>query len=87
MNHARPRYYRRVRLFCEVPIYVVAGETGVSAGRYAAIETGRREPNPTEQRLIEHFLQDKLRVVFEIDGPVPPWLRDGSSNAIAGGGE
>lgn len=87
MNRARPLYYRRVRLFCEVPVQVVAGAIGISASRIAAIETGQRQPNPTERRLIEHFLQDKLRMVFEMDGPVPAWLQNGSSNAIAGGVE
>jgi hypothetical protein len=32
-------------------------------------------PNPTERRLIERFLQDKLRMVLAMDGPVPDWLR------------
>jgi hypothetical protein len=82
MNRARPHFYRRVRLFCELPLHIVASATGVSAGRIAAIETGRREPNPTERRLIERFLQDKLRMVLEMDGPAPEWMR-GPTNALA----
>jgi hypothetical protein len=82
MNRYRPSFYRRVRLFCEIPIHVVASATGVSAGRIAAIETGRRDPNPTERRLIEHFLQDKLRTVLEMDGPAPEWMRT-PSKALA----
>jgi transcriptional regulator with XRE-family HTH domain len=82
MNRARPYFYRRVRLFCELSVHVVASATGVSAGRIAAIETGRREPNPTERRLIEHFLQDKLRMVLEMDGPAPEWMRP-PSKALA----
>jgi hypothetical protein len=75
MNRYRPYFYRRVRLFCELPLHIVASSTGISASRVAAIETGRREPNPTEQRLIERFLRDNLRAVLEMDGPVPDWLR------------
>ena len=83
MNRARPFFYRRVRLFCELSVHIVASATGISASGIAAIETGQRQPNPTERRLIEHFLLDKLRMVFEMDGPVPAWLQDG----IAGGDE
>ena len=75
-NDARPAYYRRVRLFCELRIHIVASATGISANRVAAIETGRRAPNPTERRLLERFLQDKLRFVIEMDGPIPQWLRE-----------
>jgi len=82
VNRFRPYFYRRVRLFCELPIHIMASATGISAGRYAAIETGQREPNPTERRLIERFLQDKLRMTLDMDGPVPDWLRP-SSEALA----
>jgi hypothetical protein len=75
-NH-RPYFYRRVRLFCELPPSAVSLATGVSEYRYVAIETGRREPNPTERRLIESFLRDKLQSIVEMEGPVPSWL-DGS---------
>jgi hypothetical protein len=75
MNDARFAYYRRIRLFCELPIHIVASATGISSSRIAAIETGRRAPNPTERRLLERFLQDKLRFVETMDGPVPDWLR------------
>jgi hypothetical protein len=75
MNKARPCFYRRVRLFCELSVHIVSSATGISASRILAIETGRREPNPTERRVIERFLQDKLRMVIEMDGPVPDWLR------------
>jgi len=75
MNEARPAYYRRIRLFCELPIHIVASATGISSTRIAAIETGLRAPNPTERGLLERFLQDKLRFVMIMDGPVPDWLR------------
>ncbi len=75
MNRARPYFYRRVRLFCELRISHVASATGISPSRIQAIETGQREPNPTEQRILERFLQDKLRAVLEMDGPLPSWLR------------
>jgi hypothetical protein len=75
MNRARPYFYRRVRLFCELRISHVSSATGISPNRIAAIEVGLRMPNPTERRLIERFLQDKLRMVLAMDGPVPDWLR------------
>jgi hypothetical protein len=84
MNHARPGYYRRVRLFCELRISHVASATGISANRIAEIEVGRRLPNSTERRLIERFLQDKLRMILAMDGPVPEWLR-APSVSITGG--
>jgi hypothetical protein len=75
MNNARSAYYRRVRTFCELPIHAVASATGISSSRIAAIETGRRAPNPTERRLLERFLQDKFRFVMNMDGPLPDWLQ------------
>jgi len=87
MNHARPGYYRRVRLFCELRISHISGATGISCSRIAAIETGQRLPNTTERRLIERFLQDKLRMVLAMDGPVPAWLRAPSASSITGGGD
>ena len=85
MNRARPYFYRRVRLFCELRISHVSSATGISPNRLAAIEVGLRAPNPTERRLIERFLQDKLRMILAMDGPVPEWLRV-SSVALPGGG-
>lgn len=84
MNHARPGYYRRVRLFCELRISHVSSATGISPSRIAAIEVGLRQPNPTERRLLERFLQDKLRMILAMDGPVPAWLR-APSVSITGG--
>jgi hypothetical protein len=60
----------------------VTGVTGISASRIAAIETGMQDPNPTERCLIERFLQDKLRMTLDMDGPVPDWLRS-PSEALA----
>lgn len=74
VNHSRPFFYRRVRLFCELRLGTVSAATGIGVARLVAIETGRRAPNPTERRLIERFLRDRLRVVFELDGPIPAWL-------------
>jgi len=74
MNRYRPNFYRRLRLFLELPLHIVASATGVSAGRVAAIETGRREANPTERRLIEGFLRVKFEEVLKTDGPAPDWL-------------
>ena len=85
MNKARPYFYRRVRLFCELRISHVSSATGISPSRIAAIEVGLRQPNPTERRLLERFLQDKLRAVFAMDGPVPDWLRV-PSMVLTGGG-
>jgi hypothetical protein len=85
MNRARPCYYRRVRLFCELPLHIVAAATGISASRIALIETGARPANETERRLLERFLQDKLRNVLAMDGPVPEWLR-APATALAEGG-
>jgi transcriptional regulator with XRE-family HTH domain len=70
-----PAYFRRIRMFCGLPIYLVASATGISASRLQAIENCRREPNPTERRLLEGFLRDKLACVLAIDGPPPDWLR------------
>jgi hypothetical protein len=75
MNRYRPLFYRRVRLFCELPIHVVARVTGLSAYRVAAIETGRSKPNEAERGALERFLQDRLSLVLAEDGPVPDWLR------------
>lgn len=75
MNSSRPFFYRRVRLFCELHLGTVSAATGIAVARLVAIETGRRSPNPTERRLLERFLRDRLRVTFELEGPVPPWLR------------
>lgn len=83
MNHARPNYYRRIRLFCELRIAHVASATGISASRIAAIETGLRAPNATERRLLERFLRDKLEMTFAMDGPLPSWLA--LSKVLAGG--
>jgi hypothetical protein len=85
MNHARPCYYRRIRLFCELRIAHVSSATGISPTRIAAIEVGLRAPNPTERRLLERFLQDKLRMVLAMDGPVPDWLRVPSISLTGGG--
>lgn len=80
MNHARPYFYRRVRLFCELRVSHVSSATGISPTRIMAIETGRRMANSTERRLLERFLQDKLRMILEMDGPFRngcafhPWL-------------
>jgi len=79
MNKARPYFYRRVRLFCELRISHVSSATGISPGRIAAIEVGLRVPNATERRLLERFLQDKLRMVISLDGPLPDWLRTPSA--------
>jgi hypothetical protein len=73
-----------VRLFCELRISHVSSATGISSSRIADIEVGRRQPNPTERRLLERFLQDKLRMVLAMDGPPPPWLRT-PSVSITGG--
>jgi hypothetical protein len=78
MNTARPLYYRRVRLFCELKLHHVASVTGISASRIAAIEVGQRDANPTEQRILERFYRDKLAMVLEMDGPLPAWLREPS---------
>lgn len=86
MNSARPWYYRRVRLFCELKIHAVSSATGISASRLQAIETGRRLPNAVERRILERFLQDKLRMVVAMDGPIPVWLR-GPSASLAEEGE
>lgn len=74
MNHVRPNFYRRVRLFCELPIHIVSSATGISSSRLQGIETGQREPNPTEQRILERFLLDKLEMTIQMDGPIPAWL-------------
>lgn len=57
-------------MFCELPIGAVSRATGISESRVAGIETGQREPNSTELHLIQRFLADRLRMVFESDGPV-----------------
>ncbi len=74
MNRYRPLFYRRVRLFCELTVRIVSLATGVSENRVAQIETGRRQPNPTEARLIESFLRAKLKMVLESEGPIPEWM-------------
>ncbi len=70
----RPLFYRRVRLFCQLTVRIVSLATGVSESRIAQIETGRREPNPTEARLIESFLRAKLKMILESEGPIPDWM-------------
>jgi hypothetical protein len=70
----RSNFYKRVRLFCELRVRHVSQATGVSEFAIAQIEKGRREPNPVERRLIESFLRDRLKMVFEMDGPMPAWV-------------
>ncbi len=74
MNKYRPFFYRRVRLFCELTVNAVSSATGVSASRIAQIETGMRQANQVEARLIEGFLHDKLKMILELEGPIPDWM-------------
>jgi hypothetical protein len=76
-----PTFYRRITMFCEVPVSAVSWATGVTEGRYAAIENGKREPNDTERRLIESFLRDRLQIVLDMEGPFPSWIAQLSSIA------
>jgi hypothetical protein len=79
MSRSQPRFYRRVRRFCELPVHIVSSATGISISRIQAIETGAREANPTERRLLERFLQNKLRAVFQMEGGAPKWIRVSSA--------
>lgn len=78
-------FYRRVRLFCELPLRSVESATGISVGRIAAIETGQREPNSAERKALESYLSARLRIAIEQDGPIPEWLR--APSAVVAGGE
>lgn len=63
-------------MFCELPVRAVSLATGVSETRITDIETGRRQPNEVEKRLIESYLRDRLRMVLDSEGPVPAWLSE-----------
>ena len=76
------RFYKRVRLFCELRVRDVSRATGLSEFAIDQIEKGRRKPNDVEQRLLEQFLRDRLRIVFEMDGPMPEWVRGPQSKPI-----
>jgi hypothetical protein len=77
VNTFRPEYYRKIRLFCELPIDVVARCTGLPPSRLAGIECGRVTPREAERGALERFLRDKLRLVLA-EEPAPNWLREGS---------
>ena len=71
-------------MFCELPLHIVASATGISSSRLASIETGQREANPTERAILERFLQDRLRIVLQMDGEMPEWLSAPASLTEAG---
>jgi transcriptional regulator with XRE-family HTH domain len=81
----RPGFYRRIRLFCELHIGDVASATGISPTRLAAIETGRRKPNDVERRLLESFLRARLKIVLDMDGPMPEWVSTKTSGRLTAG--
>lgn len=77
------RFYKRLRLFCQLRVRDVSRATGISEFAIDQIEKGRRRPNEVERKLIESFLRDRLRIVFERDGDMPEWAR-GTKQPIAG---
>jgi len=59
--------------------------TGISASRYAAIENGRKKPNPTERDLIERFLRSKFEEILLTEGPIPDWLQTRDTRKVGAG--
>lgn len=76
MERRRSNFYKRVRQFCDLRVRHVSRATGITESAITAIEKGRREPNRVERKLIEGFLRDRLRIVFEMDGPMPEWVNE-----------
>jgi hypothetical protein len=71
-------FYKRVRMFCDLRVRHVSLATGISEFAITQIEKNRREPNQVEARLIESYLRDRLRIVFEMDGSLPDWTGEPS---------
>src|ERR1700730_15664481 len=84
MAQLRSNFYRRVRLFCELRVRHVSRATGISEFAITQIEKHKREPDRVEARLIESFLRDRLRMVFEMEGPLPGWGNHRAAEHIAG---
>jgi hypothetical protein len=88
MEQRCSNFYRRVRQFCDLRVRHVSRATGISEGAITAIERGRREPNRVERKLIEGFLRDRLRIVFEMDGDLPAWVNEqATAGKVLGVGE
>jgi transcriptional regulator with XRE-family HTH domain len=83
MEQRRSNFYKRVRQFCDLRVRHVSRATGITESAIAQIEKGRRQPNPVERKLIEGFLRDRLRMVFELDGPMPTWANGQTEHPAA----
>jgi hypothetical protein len=79
MNQLRQNFYKRVRLFCDLRVRHVSDAIGISEFAITQIERHKREPNGVEARLIESFLRDRVRIVFEMEGPLPGWVNHGKA--------
>lgn len=86
MRRHRDNFYKRIRMFCDLRVRHVSIATGVSEFAITQIEKGRRQPNHVEAARIEGFLRARLRIVFEMYGPMPGWVNetDGAAPLIAG---
>lgn len=76
MKRLRSNFYKRIRCFCELRVGDVSRATGITEFAITQIEKGRREPNHVEAKLIESFLRARVRIVFEMYGPMPDWVRE-----------